>query len=143
MKPIAIEAANTIHVGLPTVAATAPIENRTSGGTPLATQRAPVQSMPRFRPADAAGSAAAVSPLSDAARLLCAPLNGLLPVDPRRYPRLSRCARRPNNSHEWLPPKGYGRIDQARPRAPPRIDLLRHREHASTAPASQHFTARQ
>jgi hypothetical protein len=39
-----------IQESLPTVAATAPIENSTSGGTPLATQKAPVQSMPRSRP---------------------------------------------------------------------------------------------
>ena len=41
MKPIAIEAAQTTQESLPTVAATAPMENRTSGGTPLATQKAP------------------------------------------------------------------------------------------------------
>jgi len=50
MKPSAIETVQTNHDSLPTVAATAPIENSTSGGTPLATQNAPVQSMPRSRP---------------------------------------------------------------------------------------------
>ncbi len=42
-----MEAVQTIQDRLPTMAATAPIENSTSGGTPLATQKAPVQSMPR------------------------------------------------------------------------------------------------
>src|SRR5258708_11002610 len=51
MKPIAIDAAQMTHESFPTVAATAPMENKTSGGTPLATQNAPVQSMPRSRPA--------------------------------------------------------------------------------------------
>src|ERR1700740_1885061 len=51
MKPSPIETIHTTHEGLPTVAATAPMENSTSGGTPLATQNAPVQSMPRSRPA--------------------------------------------------------------------------------------------
>src|ERR1700676_4912199 len=51
MKPIAIEAIQMTQDSLPTVAATAPIENSTKGGTPLATQNAPVQSMPRSRPA--------------------------------------------------------------------------------------------
>jgi len=36
MKPIAIDAVQMIHESLPTVAATAPIENSTKGGTPLA-----------------------------------------------------------------------------------------------------------
>src|SRR6516225_5990381 len=57
MKPRPMETIHTTHEGLPTVAATAPMENRTSGGTPLATQNAPVQSMPRSRP-DALGSSA-------------------------------------------------------------------------------------
>jgi len=35
-----------IQDSLPTVAATAPIEKSTKGGTPLATQKAPVQSIP-------------------------------------------------------------------------------------------------
>ena len=51
MKPIAIDAVQMIQDSLPTVAATAPMENSTKGGTPLATQKAPVQSMPRSRPA--------------------------------------------------------------------------------------------
>src|SRR6266404_1310329 len=51
MKPIAIEAVQMTQDSLPTVAATAPMENSTKGGTPLATQKAPVQSMPRSRPA--------------------------------------------------------------------------------------------
>src|ERR1700758_1315845 len=50
MKPSPIETIHTTHEGRPTVAATAPMENSTSGGTPLATQKAPVQSMPRSRP---------------------------------------------------------------------------------------------
>ncbi len=50
MKPIAIEAAQMTQESFPTVAATAPMENRTKGGTPLATQNAPVQSIPRSRP---------------------------------------------------------------------------------------------
>src|SRR3981189_907295 len=51
MKPIAIDAIQMTQDSLPTVAATAPMENRTKGGTPLATQNAPVQSMPRSKPA--------------------------------------------------------------------------------------------
>ena len=47
-----METIHTTQDGLPTVAATAPMENSTSGGTPLATQNAPVQSMPRSSPAD-------------------------------------------------------------------------------------------
>src|SRR5882757_5355528 len=58
MKPSPIEAIQMTHESLPTVAATAPIENSTSGGTPLATQNAPVQSMPRSSPATALGAAA-------------------------------------------------------------------------------------
>ncbi len=50
MKPSAIDAIQISHESFPTVAATAPIENNTSGGTPLATQNAPVQSMSRSRP---------------------------------------------------------------------------------------------
>lgn len=38
-----MEIAHIIHAGLPTVAAIAPIENKTSAGTPLATQKAPCQ----------------------------------------------------------------------------------------------------
>ncbi len=51
MKPITIEAIQMTQDSLPTVAATAPMENSTNGGTPLATQKAPVQSIPRSRPA--------------------------------------------------------------------------------------------
>ena len=47
MKPKAIESIQTNQEGLPTVAAMAPIENKTSAGTPLATQNAPCQ--PIFR----------------------------------------------------------------------------------------------
>src|SRR5580658_703425 len=67
MKPMAIEAIQITQDSLPTVAATPPMENSTSGGTPLATQNAPVQSMPRSRPAllgtaaAAAGSTAALT----------------------------------------------------------------------------------
>src|SRR5271170_5021313 len=50
MNPRAIDAVQMIHDSLPTVAATAPIENSTNGGTPLATQNAPVQSIPRWSP---------------------------------------------------------------------------------------------
>src|SRR6516165_547876 len=57
MKPRPIDTIHTTREGLPTVAATAPMENSTSGGTPLATQKAPVQSMPRSSP-DALGCAA-------------------------------------------------------------------------------------
>src|SRR5258708_37577881 len=58
MKPIAIEAVQMTQDNLPTVAATAPMENNTKGGTPLATQKAPVQSMPRSRPLAPVSSAA-------------------------------------------------------------------------------------
>src|SRR6202162_4104104 len=51
MKPIAIDAIQMTQDRLPPGAATAPRENSTKGGTPLATQKAPVQSMPRSRPA--------------------------------------------------------------------------------------------
>src|ERR1700722_2534337 len=61
MNPKAIDAAQTTHDILPTVAATAPIENSTSGGTPLATQNAPVQSMPRSSPVALTGTTPAVS----------------------------------------------------------------------------------
>src|ERR1700733_2371623 len=50
MNPRAIDTVQMIHESLPTVAATAPIENSTNGGTPLATQNAPVQSIPRWSP---------------------------------------------------------------------------------------------
>src|SRR5690349_5325933 len=45
MKPKPIEIIQTSQDGRPTVAATAPTENSTSAGTPLATQNAPVQSI--------------------------------------------------------------------------------------------------
>src|ERR1700677_979938 len=61
MNPRAIDAVQMIHESLPTVAATAPIENSTSGGTPLATQNAPVQSMPRSSPVALTGTTSAVS----------------------------------------------------------------------------------
>ena len=61
MKPIAIDAIQMTQESLPTVAATAPMENSTSGGTPLATQNAPVQSMPRSSPGLFAAPAAAAS----------------------------------------------------------------------------------
>src|SRR6202000_1093617 len=67
MKPMAIEATHTAQDSLPTVAATAPIENSTSGGTPLATQNAPVQSMPRSSPL------AALSPSTVVAVVLTCP----------------------------------------------------------------------
>src|SRR5207253_9656848 len=49
MKPNRIEMIQTIHAGLPTVGAIAPMENSTSAGTPLATQNAPLQSILRCR----------------------------------------------------------------------------------------------
>src|SRR5580692_5946759 len=61
MNPKPIDSAQTSHESLPTVAATAPIENSTSGGTPLATQNAPVQSMPRSSPATGGAGATTVS----------------------------------------------------------------------------------
>src|ERR1700728_3791319 len=65
MNPRGIDAVQMIHESLPTVAATAPIENNTSGGTPLATQNAPVQSMPRSSCPDVgSASRAAAGPLS-------------------------------------------------------------------------------
>jgi len=51
------------------VAATAPIENSTSGGTPLATQKAPVQSMPRSRPDPVLPATTVVRPTSSGALL--------------------------------------------------------------------------
>ena len=51
MNPIAIDAIQMTQESLPTVAATAPMPKSTNGGTPLATQNAPVQSMPRSSPA--------------------------------------------------------------------------------------------
>jgi hypothetical protein len=47
MKPNSIDTIQTAKAGVPTVPAMPPIENRTSAGTPLATQNAPLQSMLR------------------------------------------------------------------------------------------------
>ena len=66
-------------ISLPTVAATAPIENSTSGGTPLATQKAPVQSIPRSSPALLPVSPAAVS----AVELMCTPCESQRIAPPR------------------------------------------------------------
>src|SRR6478736_2351272 len=49
MKPKMMEIVQTSQDALPTVAAMPPIENKTSAGTPLATQNAPVQSIFRWR----------------------------------------------------------------------------------------------
>src|SRR5437879_3092885 len=75
MNPKAMEAVHTSHEALPTMAATAPMENSTSGGTPLATQKAPVQSMPRVRAA-----AAPLAPLGLAGTLFAAVLTVSSPV---------------------------------------------------------------
>src|SRR5882724_6026540 len=75
MNPKAMEAVQTSHEALPTMAATAPMENSTSGGTPLATQKAPVQSMPRVRAA-----AAPLSPVGVACALFAAVLTVSSPV---------------------------------------------------------------
>src|ERR1700730_12079083 len=71
MKPMAMDAIQMTQDSLPTVAATAPMENSTKGGTPLATQKAPVQSMPRSKPA----LLAAVSTMAASAveLILCTP----------------------------------------------------------------------
>src|SRR6267142_4743095 len=61
MNPSAIDTVQITHDSLPTVAATAPIENNTRGGTPLATQNAPVQSMPRSSPVALTVTTSAVS----------------------------------------------------------------------------------
>src|SRR5277367_6823818 len=79
MNPKAIDALQITHDSLPTVAATAPMENNTSGGTPLATQKAPVQSMPRSRPAPLL---AAVSTLATSA------------VELMSFPSACQCAAR-------------------------------------------------
>jgi hypothetical protein len=47
MKPMPIESVHTSQDGAPIVAAMPPIENNTRGGTPLATQKAPFQSIVR------------------------------------------------------------------------------------------------
>src|ERR1700676_2832410 len=47
MKPMIIDSAQTAKVSAPTLPATPPIENSTSAGTPLATQKAPFQSIAR------------------------------------------------------------------------------------------------
>ena len=62
---MAMEAIQITQESLPTVAATPPIEKSTSGGTPLATQKAPVQSMPRSSPALFGTAAAAVCTLAE------------------------------------------------------------------------------
>jgi hypothetical protein len=49
MKPTPIEIVHANYETLPTVAATAPIENNTNAGTPLATQNAPFQVMCRCK----------------------------------------------------------------------------------------------
>src|SRR5687768_10866882 len=49
MKPMHMETIHTAKATLPTVPAMPPIENRTSAGTPLATQNAPFQSIVRCR----------------------------------------------------------------------------------------------
>src|ERR1700758_200221 len=85
MNPMAIEAVQMTQDSLPTVAATAPIENSTSGGTPLATQNAPVQSMPRVRPPEACSAAA-----PEAVGFVCALLNGWPPVGPEGLSRRVR-----------------------------------------------------
>ncbi|MDE2239947.1 MAG: hypothetical protein KGJ73_08460, partial [Rhodospirillales bacterium] len=46
-KPINIEAAQTKNAKLPTIAEIPPMENKTSAGTPLATQNAPRPLFPR------------------------------------------------------------------------------------------------
>jgi hypothetical protein len=61
MNPMAMDSVQMTQESLPTVAATAPMEKRTSGGTPLATQNAPVQSMPRSSLAAFAGTIAVSS----------------------------------------------------------------------------------
>src|ERR1700728_4610306 len=90
MKPKAIDALQMTHDSLPTVAATAPIENNTSGGTPLATQKAPVQSMPRSRPAVWAGTDAVASCTVE-----------LIPCAPRSVQRARRM--RLAGDHGWSP----------------------------------------
>src|SRR5207302_5722900 len=75
MNPKAMEAVHTSHEALPTMAATAPMENSTSGGTPLATQKAPVQSMPRVR-----APAAPLAPVGVAGTLSAAVLTVSSPV---------------------------------------------------------------
>src|ERR1700678_3670484 len=72
MKPMAIDAIQMTQESLPTVAATAPMENSTRGGTPLATQKAPVQSMPRSRPPPLLATASLVA--TSAVELMVPPL---------------------------------------------------------------------
>src|ERR1700761_307692 len=66
---MAMEAVQTNQERLPTPAATAPMENNTRGGTPLATQKAPVQSIPRSRALGCSATSVAmlltVSPTSE------------------------------------------------------------------------------
>ena len=47
MKPNSTDSVHTSTEGVPTVAAMPPIENSTSAGTPLATQKASFQSIAR------------------------------------------------------------------------------------------------
>src|ERR1700693_5049281 len=92
MKPIAIDAIQMTQDSLPTVAATAPMENSTKGGTPLATQKAPVQSMPRSRPA---ALLTAVSTLATSAvELMDIPLEHSRTGSPRGYQCASRRVQR-------------------------------------------------
>src|ERR1700735_2774099 len=74
MNPRAIDTVQMIHDSLPTVAATAPIENRINGGTPLATQNAPVQSIPRWSPS-------ALAALSPTATFTARALKSTAPID--------------------------------------------------------------
>ncbi len=47
MKPMMMDSVQTMYEGVPIVAAMPPIENRTSGGTPLAIQNVFFQSIVR------------------------------------------------------------------------------------------------
>src|ERR1700691_2129031 len=88
MKPKAIDALQMTHDSLPTIAATAPIENNTSGGTPLATQKAPVQSMRRSSlPLDVplSASATAAGLLSTAVLTVPSPIGRAEPRRSRIY----------------------------------------------------------
>src|SRR5271169_5278749 len=82
MKPSAIDAVQMTQDSLPTVAATAPIENNTRGGTPLATQNAPVQSMPRSRVLGLSPAWPPARPSAVAAGALCVLVTVFSPVGP-------------------------------------------------------------
>src|SRR5882724_10646793 len=83
MNPRRIEPTQMSQDDLPTVAATAPMENNTRGGTPLATQKAPVQSMPRRSDAaSAAACPAVVAPLAATPPALPAALATATPARP-------------------------------------------------------------